>query len=96
MLNTRRYVGVTLWGRSEWKRSAADSSKPRHKLLASGSAHEHIDERLRIVPRALWDRVKARQAQQSHSMGALERRVEATCLGSGVGVSPPVRPTTDQ
>jgi site-specific DNA recombinase len=69
ILNNRRYVGVVTWGRSEWKRSAADSKKRRHKLLAAGSAHERTDERLRIVSDELWSRVKARQAQRSHDAG---------------------------
>jgi len=73
ILNNRRYSGVVLWGRTEWKRSAADSNKRRHRILASGSANETADERLRIVPQALWDRVKARQAQRSHGIGALVR-----------------------
>src|ERR1017187_7744634 len=73
ILNNRRYAGIVLWGRSEWKRSAADSNKRRHRMLAIGSANENSDERLRIVPQPLWDRVKARQAQRSHGIGALVR-----------------------
>jgi hypothetical protein len=73
ILNNRRYVGVIVWGRSEWKRSAADSQKRRHRMLAAGSAHESTDERLRIVPQEIWERVKARQAQRSHGIGALVR-----------------------
>jgi len=69
ILNNRRYIGVQTWGRSEWKRSAADSKKRRHKLLANGSAHERIEERLRIVSDDLWERVKARQALQSRVKG---------------------------
>lgn len=70
ILNNRRYTGVTLWGRSEWKRSAADSKKRRHRMLEAGTAHESIEERLRIVPQALWDRAKARQAHQSKELGS--------------------------
>jgi DNA invertase Pin-like site-specific DNA recombinase len=70
ILNNRRYVGVTLWGRSEWKRSAADSKKRRHIMLEAGAAHESTDERFRIVPQALWDRVKARQTHQSKELGS--------------------------
>jgi site-specific DNA recombinase len=73
ILNNRLYIGVVLWGRSEWKRSAADSSKRRHRMLATGSTNETTAERLRIVPQELWERVKARQAQRSHSIGALVR-----------------------
>jgi hypothetical protein len=35
ILNNRRYVGVVSWGRSEWKRSAADSVKRRQRLLGT-------------------------------------------------------------
>jgi len=73
ILNNHRYIGVRLWGRSEWRRSAADSSKRRNRMLATGSAHEQTDERLRIVSAALWDRVKARQQRHSQSDGALVR-----------------------
>jgi site-specific DNA recombinase len=69
ILNNRRYLGVVAWGRSEWKRSAADSKKRRHRMLEAGSGHERVDERLRIVSSDLWDRVKARQALQSHTSG---------------------------
>jgi site-specific DNA recombinase len=70
ILNNRRYTGVVLWGRSEWKRSAADSKKRRHKMLENGSAHESIDERFRIVPQDIWDRAKARQVRQSKELGS--------------------------
>ena len=73
ILNNRRYVGVTLWGRSEWKRSAADSKNRRHKLLAAGSAHETLEERLRIVSDELWQRVKARQQGIHNGVGKLVR-----------------------
>jgi site-specific DNA recombinase len=69
ILNNRRYLGIVSWGRSEWKRSAADSAKRRHRMLKAGSAHETTDERLQLVPTALWDRVKARQELRSHEVG---------------------------
>jgi site-specific DNA recombinase len=49
ILNNRRYLGVSVWGRSEWKRPAAGSKRRRYWMLASGSAHERGDESLRIV-----------------------------------------------
>jgi DNA invertase Pin-like site-specific DNA recombinase len=73
ILNNRRYVGVTLWGRSEWKRSAADSKNRKHKLLAVGSAHETVEERLRIVSDELWQKVKARQKGIHAGVGKLVR-----------------------
>jgi len=68
ILNNRRYIGVITWGRSEWRRSAADSSVRRQRQLEAGSV-ERTDERLRIVPDELWQRVKARQQQQAHDLG---------------------------
>jgi site-specific DNA recombinase len=59
-----------MWGRAQWKRGAADSSKRRMRMNAK-ALHEMADERLRIVPQDLWDRVKARQAQQSKTFGKL-------------------------
>lgn len=70
ILNNRRYIGIVTWGRSEWKRSAADSAKRRAKMLAKPS-HERFEERLRIVPQELWERAKRRQAKQSRTRGAL-------------------------
>jgi site-specific DNA recombinase len=70
ILNNRRYVGMIVWGHSEWKRSAADSKKRRHRMLDKGRAHETPHERLWIVPQELWDRVKARQQRRSQEMGA--------------------------
>ncbi|MGH6741858.1 MAG: recombinase family protein, partial [Bradyrhizobium sp.] len=70
ILNNQRYVGVVTWGRAHWKRGAADSSKRRMSM--NGKAlHEAHDERLRIVPQELWERVKGRQRQQSQSIGKL-------------------------
>ncbi len=73
ILNNRRYVGVTLWGRSEWKRSAVDSKRRKFRMLADGSGHEQSDERLRIVSQELWERVKARQKRRTHEVGMLVR-----------------------
>ena len=70
ILNNRRYVGIVLWGRSEWKRSAADSAKRKHRLLEKAGS-ERLDERLRIVSDELWARAKARQASQSRKSGEL-------------------------
>jgi site-specific DNA recombinase len=70
ILNNRRYIGITTWGRSEWKRSAADSAKRRMTMNAVPS-HEQTDDSLRIVPQELWDRVKARQDATRRGIGAL-------------------------
>jgi hypothetical protein len=69
IVNNRRYLGVVSWGRSEWKRSAADSKKRRQHLLAAGSAHERLEERLRIVSDELWQRAKTRQGYLTERSG---------------------------
>jgi site-specific DNA recombinase len=68
ILNNKRYIGSVIWGRSEWKRLAADSAKRRHKLLDKAS-NERADERLRIVSDELWQRVKDRQACRTRQVG---------------------------
>lgn len=57
------------WGRSQWTRSAADSSVRRVKVLEQARV-ERRDERLRIVSDELWQRARARQAKQAHELGA--------------------------
>jgi site-specific DNA recombinase len=61
ILNNRAYVGELVWGRSAWKRSAADSKQRRWQLSDAGQIVRHQDQRLRIVPQPLWEAVKARQ-----------------------------------
>lgn len=61
ILNNRAYVGEIVWGRSTWKRSAADSKQRRWELSEGAQVVTHLDERLRIFPQPLWDAVKARQ-----------------------------------
>ncbi len=67
ILNNKRYAGIVIWGRSMWRRGAADSAK-RHMSMNSKATHEAIDERLRIVPQELWERVKSRQRQRRSMM----------------------------
>jgi hypothetical protein len=47
--------------RSTWKRSDADSKQRRWQLNDDAQLVTHHEERLRIVPQALWDAVNARQ-----------------------------------
>ena len=61
ILNNRAYIGELVWGRSAWKRSAADSKQRRWQLSDAGQIVRHQDQRLRIVPQPLWEAVKARQ-----------------------------------
>jgi hypothetical protein len=85
IVNNRRYLGIVVWGRSEWKRSAADSRKRRHRLLAAGSAHERTDERLRIISDELWQRVKARQRYQNERSGKVVKTGQARRRRAGGG-----------
>jgi site-specific DNA recombinase len=73
ILNNPRYVGRIVWGRSKWTRGASDSSVRRMKI-APKPLHESEDERLRIVPQEVWNRVKARQAATTAGRGATIRR----------------------
>jgi hypothetical protein len=59
-LNTR-YIGRIQWGRMRWDRGAADSSR-RTPFVNAEPQHTYLDERLRIIPQDLWDRVQARRA----------------------------------
>jgi len=68
ILNNPRYIGRIIWGRSEWRRSAADSAVRKQRLLEEALV-ERTDERLRIVSDELWQHVKARQEQQSRDLG---------------------------
>ena len=84
ILNNARYTGLISWGKSEWRRSAADSSIRRPRMLGADAAIQHTEERLRIIPQDLWDRVKARQAAQTRDLGV---RVKSG-LRKRAGVSP--------
>jgi site-specific DNA recombinase len=63
ILNNERYIGRMTWGRSRWKRGAADSSKRVNLLVEDRSQWvTHEEPRLRIIPDDLWNRVRERQA----------------------------------
>jgi hypothetical protein len=65
------------WGRSRWKRGAADSSKRVNLLVEDRSQWvTHEEPRLRIIPDGLWNRVRARQAIMA--AGALRIRAALT------------------
>jgi site-specific DNA recombinase len=70
-LNNETYIGRVVWGRCEWKRSAADSAKRR--VTVRDAALERTEERLRIVPQELWAKVKARQTATQRGIGKLIR-----------------------
>jgi site-specific DNA recombinase len=82
ILNNRRYIGVVTWGRTEWRRSAADSSVRRVKVLEHARV-ERTDERLRIVSNESWQRVKARQARTNSAAPAMTVRGTVRKGGGG-------------
>ena len=83
ILNNESYRGVVVWNRSRWIRSAADSANRRAVANPRSEWIEQHDESLRIVSDELWGRVKARQRQRAHGIGArietgLSRKQAAT------------------
>jgi DNA invertase Pin-like site-specific DNA recombinase len=70
ILNNASYRGVVIWGRSHWIRSAADSKNRRAVANPRSEWIEHRDESLRVVSDELWQRVKDRQRQRAHTIGA--------------------------
>jgi site-specific DNA recombinase len=69
MLRNRRYIGEVTFGRAEWKQDAANS-KVRRMELRDTPLHVRSDERLRIVPKDLWDRVQAALIERANRMQA--------------------------
>lgn len=77
ILSNPLYTGELVWGRSTWKRSAADSKQRRwHVVDDAERVVRNRDERLRIVPQGLWDRVKARQRDISDATRTLRAAVK--------------------
>ncbi len=82
ILNNVRYIGRIEWGRSQWKRSAADSDR-RTAIMNPEPVHAYTDESLRIIPQDLWEKVKARQAS-IHLASATVRSAVARAAGRPV------------
>ncbi len=74
ILNNQLYIGRVIWNRFRWLRSAVDSSKRRCVQNPESEWIDHDEERLRIIPQPLWDRVKARQQQQADTIGERVKR----------------------
>ena len=70
MLANPLYRGLMVWNRVRWVRSAADSSKRRCVPNPPSEWVTHEEERLRIVPQAIWDRVQARFEERGVTIGA--------------------------
>lgn len=85
ILNNERYIGRVSWGRSQWKRGAADSSKRTVSQVTDRARWVTYEEpRLRIVPQVLWDRVKARQKASARAAESNRRGRPAASLLTGV------------
>lgn len=68
ILNNEKYVGRTVYGRRQFVKNP-DSGV---RVVRPGEERiEYVDERLRIVPQALWDRVHVRRRRVSETAGAL-------------------------
>lgn len=74
ILNNELYIGRVIWNRFRWIRSAADSSKRKCAQNPKSEWIMYENEHLRIIPRQLWDRVKARQRAQSETIGERVKR----------------------
>jgi len=87
ILNNETYRGAVIWNRSRWIRSAADSSKRRQVQNPRKEWVMRQDERLRIVSDELWERARARQAEQAHRIGVRVKagmsKVSAKSTGPG-------------
>ena len=88
ILNNELYIGRIVWNRFKWVRSASDSSRRRAVLNPSSEWIVHTDERLRIVPQELWDRVKARQRVRSEDVGESVRRALNAVTAKRAGRKP--------
>jgi DNA invertase Pin-like site-specific DNA recombinase len=69
ILNNEVYVGRVIWNRFRWIRSAADSSRRRRVNNPRSEWVVRTDESLRIISDRLWQRVKARQREQTRNIG---------------------------
>ena len=88
ILNNDMYRGRVIWNRAKWVRSAADSGKRKQVMNPRSEWIEHKDESLRIVSDALWNRVKARQETQAHTIGKRVRRGLTVNAASRTGRGP--------
>jgi site-specific DNA recombinase len=82
ILNNDLYRGRVIWNKFRWVRSAADSSKRKCIPNARKEWIVRDDERLRIVPNDLWERVKARQRDRTQIVG---ERVRAGIAAGNAG-----------
>lgn len=83
ILNNEKYLGKMTWRRTTVSRSSQDSSDVRIRKTPEAQVYRRQDERLRIVPQPLWDRVKERQRRQAEVIGAPIRAALKNKPGAG-------------
>jgi site-specific DNA recombinase len=88
ILNNELYIGRVMFNRFRWVRSASDSSRRRSVENPSSEWIVNNEERLRLVPQALWNRVKARQKVRSEEIGDKVRKGYQVALRSRAGRKP--------
>ena len=88
ILNNQIYIGRPNYNRFRWVRSASDSSRRRCLENPSSEWIVRTEERLRIVPQPLWDRVQARQKARSETIGDKVRKGYQAALRSRPGRKP--------
>jgi site-specific DNA recombinase len=89
ILNNELYTGKVLWNRFRWVRSAADSSKRKCLPNPRKDWIEYQDERLRIIPDDLWQKVKQRQYDIEQKVG--RRVAQGIALSKAHQTGPRVR-----
>lgn len=87
-LHNPMYRGEIIWNRFRWVRSASDSSKRRRVENPRGEWIVHRQERLRIVPQDLWERVVARRRERSRDVGKRVARGLSRLGASRTGRAP--------
>lgn len=69
ILNNERYIGVSIWNRSQWIKNPK-SDKYQYRPRPQSEWIRWKSPGTRIVDDALWNRVRTRQRQQAHALGA--------------------------
>ncbi len=84
LLNNELYVGRYVWNRSNWLKDPDTGKKKRIPRPKDEWVVKDMPE-LRIVPQALWDRVKARQKEQAEKSKAVRAALHKDKARTGAG-----------
>jgi site-specific DNA recombinase len=88
ILHNPTYRGQVIWNRVRWARSAANSHRRRRLENPRSEWIVREEERLRIVPQELWERVRARRLERSHDVGERVSRGLSRLSANHTGRSP--------